>query len=96
MSAGGQRGIDVSGITGLRLQNASDVTSRLRYQEVFQTFASTTGANAYRNETPNAVGSYLDFLIGRKESGRRDISLSDCSTCTGLPYQKTLTRTFRS
>ncbi len=96
MSSGGQRGIDVSGITGLRLQNASDVTARLRYQEVFQTFASTTGANAYRNETPNAVGSYLDFLIGRKESGRRDISFSDCSTCTGLPYQNTLTRTFRS
>jgi hypothetical protein len=96
MSSGGQRGIDVSGITGLRLQNASDVTARLRYQEVFQTFASTTGANAYRNETPNAVGSYLDFLIGRKESGRRDISFSDCSSCVGLPYQYTLTRTFRS
>lgn len=96
MSAGGQRGIDVSGITGLRLQNASDVTARLRYQEVFQTFASSTGANAYRNETPNAVGSYLDFLIGRKESGRRDISLSDCSSCIGLPYQYNLTRTFRS
>jgi hypothetical protein len=96
MSAGGQRGTDVSGITGLRLQNASDVTARLRYQEVFQTFASTTGANAYRNETPNATGSYLDFLIGRKESGRRDISFSDCSSCVGLPYQNTLIRTFRS
>ena len=96
MSAGGQRGIVVSGITGMRLQNASDVTARLRYQDVFQTFASTTGANAYQNQTPNAVGSYLDFLIGRKEVGRRDISLSDCSTCTGLPYQNTLIRSFRT
>lgn len=96
MSSGGQRGIDVSGITGMRIQNASDVTTRLRYQEVFQTFASTTGANAYRNETPNATGSYLDFLFGRKEVGRRDISLSDCSTCSGLPFQNRIIPTFRS
>jgi hypothetical protein len=96
MSAGGQRGTDVSGITGLRLQNASDVITRRRTQLVFQTFASTTGANAYLNETPNAVGSYVDFLTGRKESGRRDISFSDCSSCVGLPYQYTLTRSFRT
>jgi hypothetical protein len=89
MSAGGQRGIDVSGITGVRLQNTSDTVYRKRVQLVFQTFASTTGANAYRNETPNAYGSYIDFLSGRKEVGRRDISLgvfSDCSTCVGSPY----------
>lgn len=96
MSAGGQRGIDVSGITGLRLQNASDVTKSLRSKLVFQTFASTTGANAYQNETPNATGSYLDFLIGRKEVGRTDISLSDCSTCDGLAYQSRETRSFRT
>lgn len=96
MSAGGQRGIDVSGITGIRLQNASDATYRRRMRLVFQTFASTTGANAYRNETPNATGSYLDFLVGRKEVGRLDISFSDCSTCSGLPYQSLETRQFRS
>ena len=98
MSAGGQRGIDVSGITGLRLQYASDFTKRDRAQLVFQTFASTTGANAYRNQTPNSYGSYLDFLTGRKEVGRpsRDISGSDCSSCTGLPYQYSATRNFRS
>jgi hypothetical protein len=97
MSSGGQRGVDVSGITGIRLQNASDVTARLRYQDVYQTFASTTGANAYRNETPNATGSYLDFLIGRKEVGRRDICGSDCSLCSGLPFmQVPATRSFRT
>ncbi len=99
MSAGGQRGIDVSGVGGLRLQNASDFVYRERTQLVFQTFASTTGANAYLNETPNAYGSYLDFLVGRKEVGRRDISLgvaSDCSLCTGLPYQYRDVRNFRS
>lgn len=99
MSAGGQRGTDISGVGGIRLQNTSDVVYRKRTQLVFQTFASTTGANAYVNETPNAYGSYLDFLVGRKESGRRDISLgvvSDCSLCTGLPFQYRDTRNFRS
>lgn len=86
MSSGGQRGIDVSGITSLRLQNASDVTTRTRLQEVYQNFASTTGANAYRNRTPNATGSYLEFLQGRKEG---------CATCVGLPYQSNLIWSFR-
>ena len=95
MSSGGQRGIDVSGITGLRLQTASDVTTRLRLQEIYLNFASTTGANAYRNRTPNGTGSFLDFLQGRKEVGRRDISASDCSTCEGLPYQSNLVMSFR-
>jgi hypothetical protein len=96
MSSGGQRGIDVSGITGLRLQTASDVTTRVRLQEVFQNFASTTGANAWRNRTPNSTGAFLDFIQGRKEVGRRDICGSDCSTCTGLPYQYSTTLTFRN
>jgi hypothetical protein len=95
MSSGGQRGIDVSGITGLRLQTASDVTKRTRLQEIYLNFASTTGANAWRNRTPNGYGYFLDFLQGRKEVGRRDISLSDCSTCEGLPYQSNLVMSFR-
>ena len=88
MSSGGQRGIDVSGVTSLRLQHASDFVTRERVQLVYQTFASTTGANAYRNQTPNATGSYLDFLHGVKES------CSDCSF--GLPYQMDISRSFRT
>ena len=87
MSSGGQRGIDVSGITGMRIQNASDATTRERVQMVYQTFASTTGANAYINQTPNAVGSYIDFLAGFKQ---------DCSGCVGLPWQMRLSRSFRT
>ena len=87
MSAGGQRGIDVSGITGLRLQNASDWVERERLQMVYQTFASTTGANAYLNETPNGNDSYLHFLKGVKES---------CSNCEGLAFQWRLSRSFRT
>lgn len=87
MSSGGQNGTDVSGITGLRIQTASDVTTQTKVRLVYQTFASTTGANAYINETPNANRSYVDFLTGLKES---------CAACTGLPFQKLVTRTFRS
>ena len=87
MSAGGQRGIDVSGVGSMRLQNASDFVERERVQLVYQTFASTTGANAYINETPNAAGSYVDFLKGLKEQ---------CGSCAGLPYQYRASRSFRS
>lgn len=95
MSSGGARGIDVSGITGLRLQNASDVTARIRLQDIYQNFASTVGANAWRNRTPNGIGLFTDFIQGRKEVGRRDIGGADCSTCIGLPYQSNLVMNFR-
>jgi hypothetical protein len=83
MSSGGQRGIDVSGITGMRLQNASDVTTRKQLQLTYQTYASTTGANAYMGDLVNATGAYLQFRAGRKE--QFDPSAS-CVSCTGLPY----------
>ena len=87
MSSGGQRGIDVSGITSLRIQHASDATTQERLRLVYQTFASTTGANAYLNETPNGNTSYNDFIQGVKES---------CSNCTGLAWQKRTSRSFRT
>jgi hypothetical protein len=79
----------------MRLQNASDVTERRRNQLVFQTFASTTGANAYLNETPNAWGSYLNFLQGRKEQFNLATGV-DCSACTGLAMAYREVRTFRT
>jgi hypothetical protein len=88
MSTGGQRGIDVSGINTLRIQYASDFTTSRRLQLVYQTFASATGANAYLNETPNATGSYLDFLQGRKE-------IRACVDCSGLAFAG-LSRSFRT
>lgn len=88
MSAGGQRGIDFSGITVLRKQYTSDVVASKRIQLVYQTFASTTGANAYLNETPNATGSYLDFLQGRKE-------IRACIDCSGLAFTG-VSRSFRT
>jgi hypothetical protein len=88
MSSGGQRGIDFSGITVLRKQDTSDVIASKRFQLVYQTFASTTGANAFQNETPNANGSYLDFLQGRKE-------VRACIDCSGLAFAG-LNRSFRT
>jgi hypothetical protein len=95
MSAGGQRGIDVSGVSGLRIQNASDATHRIYLAEIFQNFSSVS-ANAARNTIPNGTGYFLDFTQSRKEVGRRDISLTDCSTCPGLPYQYSTPLTFRA
>ena len=96
MSAGGQRGIDVSGITGLRLQYASDFTHRTYLQEVYQGFNSNT-PNALRNRTPNGNGYFLDFTQGIKEVGRAatDICGSACVPCAGLPYQLKTPLTFR-
>ena len=71
----------------MRQQYASDFVKRERLQLVYQTFASTTGANAYLNQTPNANASYLDFLQGVKEN---------CSNCLGLPYQWRISRSFRT
>jgi hypothetical protein len=87
MSAGGVRGIDLSGITSMRIQNASDFVTQERVRLVYQTFASSSGANAYQNQTPNANGSYVDFLAGLKEG---------CSNCTGLPWQWRVSRSFRT
>ena len=96
MSAGGQRGIDVSGVTGLRLQSASDFTRRIYLQDVYQGFNSNA-PNQNRNETPNSTGYFLEFIQGTKEVGRvaTDISASSCVACTGLPYQYRSPFTFR-
>ena len=71
----------------MRIQNASDFTARERVQLVYQTFASTTGANAYLNETPNGNDSYLQFLQGVKEG---------CSNCLGLGFVGGKVRLFRT
>jgi hypothetical protein len=86
MSSGGRRGIDVSGIIPLRLQNASDVVTRKSLQLTFQNFTPTIGANAYANETPNSYGAFFKFIQGRKEMYNDVSATLDCSACAGLPY----------
>jgi hypothetical protein len=88
MSSGGVRGTDFSGVTAMRIQDASDFTKQTKVRLVYQTFASTSGANAYLNETPNANDSYLQFLQGVKEC-------SNIVACAGLPYQWSRVRLFR-
>ena len=87
MSSGGRRGIDISGVNTMRSQNASDVIEQKKVKLVYQTFASTTGANAYVNQTPNGNDSLLQFVKGVK----------DCSSgCTGLDYDFKILRQYRS
>jgi hypothetical protein len=95
MSSGGQRGIDVSGVRPMRMQNASDFTERRRVQSVYQSFVPSSGANAYLNQTPNATGSYLDFIKGLEEQYSMSTG-SNCVACAGLPYQYIVTRSFRT
>jgi hypothetical protein len=98
MSAGGQRGIDVSGVTTMRLRDAADVTTQRKLQMVYKTYASTTGANAFMGDQVNNSFSYLQFLQGLKESVG---TAGGCTTCSnaagqGLPYQYTATWSFRN
>ena len=83
----------------MRLQTASDVTSQRALQQVYKTYASTTGANAFMGDQVNASGSYLQFLQGLKESVG---TAGGCTTCsnekdgTGLPYQYRAPWSFRN
>jgi hypothetical protein len=86
MSSGGQRGNDVSGITSMRIQTASDVTTRKQLQLTYQTYASASGANAYMGDLVNAVGAYLQFQSGLKEQRDPLVSNAVCTACVGLPY----------
>jgi hypothetical protein len=74
MSSGGQAGIDLSGITSLRIQNASDVTTQLRYKLVTLDFSSNV--TKIVNHNYNSDQYFRQFLNGKKE----------CPGCSGLPY----------
>ena len=87
MSAGGQRALDVSGINTMRLRDAADVTLQIKDVLVYQTFNSTTGANAYANHVANGNDYYLQFLKGAKECPQVG--------CKGLPYQFNYVMNFR-
>jgi hypothetical protein len=98
MSAGGQRGIDVSGVTTMRIRDAGDVTTQRKLQMVYKTYASTTGANAFMGDQVNGNLSYFQFLQGLKESVG---TAGGCTTCSngagqGLPYQFRASWTFRN
>lgn len=92
MSAGGQRGIDVSGITNMRYRDAADFIEHRRLVLTYQTFNSTTGANAYVPRVANGNGNFLSFTRGIKEAA------ADCTSvsCVGLPYQYSLPMKFRN
>jgi hypothetical protein len=76
MSAGGQRSLDLSGITSMRLRETSDFVAQIRVRDMYLMFSSTT-ANAVRPRIRNGNDYLLQFLQGTKES---------CATCVGLPY----------
>jgi hypothetical protein len=75
MSSGGQNGTDISGVTTMRIQYASDVTEQLRKQRIYESTFSDPVRTQWHNFNPN--GLYFDARLGRVE----------CRDCSGvLPY----------
>jgi hypothetical protein len=90
MSSGGQRGIDVSGVGGMRLRDASDTTTQRQLQLTYQTYASPTGANAFMGDLVNSTYAFLRFKEGLRESVGSNTG-AGCATCSdssgeGLGY----------
>lgn len=75
MSSGGRRGVDISGNVSMRVQNASDVTSKTKVQLVYTANNAISnasvpawgGRNAYQNHTPNGNVFVNQFLSGQRE-----------------------------
>ena len=67
------------------IRDASDVTRQKKQQLTYLNFTADNGAPRYKPDNVSNE-SYLTFLFGRKEG---------CASCTGLPFQKNLQRSFR-
>ena len=75
MSSGGQNGTDISGVTGMRIQYASDVTEQLKKQRLYQ--SANTDPTRFQWHNFNPTGLRLNVLLGKVE----------CKSCSGvLPY----------
>ena len=75
MSSGGQNGTDISGITSMRIQNASDFTNSLMKQRVYQ--SGSTDPNRFYWHNFNTYGIIFNYKLGKVE----------CRDCSGvLPY----------
>jgi hypothetical protein len=85
MSAGGQNSTSVSRVTGMRIQNTSDVVEQIRLRQIYQLFNTTT-PNAVRPRIPNGNGLYLQYLEGLKEVSSNVNGYASCTTCAGLTY----------
>jgi hypothetical protein len=85
MSAGGQNSSSVSRVTGMRIQNSSDVIEQIRLRQIYQLFNANT-PNAVRARIPNGNGFYLQYLEGLKEVSSNVNGYASCTTCTGLTY----------
>jgi len=96
MSAGGQNSTSISRVTGMRIQNTSDVVEQLRVRQIYQMFNSTT-PNAVRPRIPNGNGLYLQYLEGVKEVSSNVNGYAACTTCEGLSYNgNRIVLTFRN
>ena len=84
MSAGGQNGTALSGLQGMRLRDASDVTAqtklRLAYITNIPTGSGYSGVNAYRSK---GIQNSYNFLLQVQEGFR------ECAAVAGQPFALT-------
>jgi hypothetical protein len=92
MSAGGQRGTDLSGITSSRIRDAADVTAQTKVRLVYQTLISNTVQRPFVGRIANGNNNLLQFTEGIKEVAVG----GNCPTCVGLPYQYSVPMTFKN
>ena len=88
MSAGGQNGTALSGLQGMRLRDASDVTAqtklRLAYITNIPTGSGYSGVNAYRSK---GIQNSYNFLLQVQE-GFRECGVSNVAVA-GQPFALT-------
>ena len=70
----------------MRIRDASDFVTRKQLQLTYQTYASTSTANAFMGDLVNSAGAYLQYREGLKEQRDPLISNAVCTSCTGLPF----------
>lgn len=84
MSSGGQNGTTLSGLQGMRLRDASDVTAqtklRLAYITNVPAGSGYSGVNAYRSK---GITNSYNFLLQVQEGFR------ECTTAPGQPFAMT-------
>jgi hypothetical protein len=93
MSAGGQRGVDLSGITASRIRDAADVTAQAKVRLVYQTLISNTNQRPYVGRIANGNNNLVQFTEGIKEISAGG---SNCPQCVGLPFQLSVPMTFKN
>ena len=74
----------------MRLRDAADITIQSRSRLMYQSLSSNTLQRPYVGRIANGNGNLWQFAAGLKEI-TVGTNIANCPTCTGLPYQFSVT-----